>query len=76
MAALAACAVTGAGLALALAGANPLASGEDGAKAGDDCRYVTVRQPVRFPVEVRNRDAAATLRFERRLVERRVKRCP
>ena len=76
MATLGACAVTGIGLALALAGANPLAGDNKGAEADDGCRYVVVTQPVRVPIEARNRDGTTTLRFERRLVERGVKRCP
>ena len=61
-------------LLLGLAGAGPL-SGEDSAvEADDDCRYVSVRRVERMPRLVM-RSGEPVIRYDRKVVQRRVKRC-
>jgi ferric-dicitrate binding protein FerR (iron transport regulator) len=73
----AAVAMAGAALVLSLAGAGPLApDGQQAVEATDDCRTVTVVRPERVPMIVTGRDGQPRLEFERRRVEKRVKRCP
>jgi len=43
-------------------------------EAGDNCRYVTVRRVERVP-ELVKRSGEPVIRYERKVVQRRVKRC-
>ena len=78
---LLAASATAAALALTVIGAGllgggPLApGGDDGARAGDDCSFVTVRERVRTPVVVTGRDGRSEIRYRSKLETRRVKRC-
>lgn len=71
---------TAAGLAsfallLGLAGAGPLSSEKDSAvEADDSCRYVSVQRVQRVPRLV-IRSGEPVIRYDRKLVQRRVKRC-
>jgi hypothetical protein len=59
-----------------LAGGGPLApSGDEGVRAEDDCRFVSVRERFRSPVVVTGRDGRTEVRYRSRLVTRQVKRC-
>ena len=59
-----------------LAGGGPLTpSGDEGVRAKDDCRFVSVRERVRSPVVVSGRDGRPEMRYGSRLVTRQVKRC-
>jgi hypothetical protein len=61
---------------LGLAGGGPLStSGDDGARATDDCRFVPVQKRVRSPVVVSGRDGDPEVRYRSRVVTRQVKRC-
>jgi hypothetical protein len=62
-------------LLLGLAGAGPLSSEKDSAvEADDSCRYVSVRRVQRVPRLV-IRSGESVIRYDRKLVQRRVKRC-
>jgi hypothetical protein len=65
-----------AALILGLAGGGPLApGGGDDSRAGQDCRFVTVKKPARVPSIVADQDGRPSVRYREQLVERRVKRC-
>jgi hypothetical protein len=58
-----------------LAGAGPLGSGDEGARAHETCRYVTVRHAGRIPVMVQGKDGSTRLVYRHGTVTKRVKRC-
>ena len=60
---------------LALAGVGPLGSKGGGVGAQTDCRYVTVREPVKVPELVRRRDGQQVIVIRERLEKRQVRRC-
>jgi anti-sigma factor RsiW len=63
-------------LAAGLAGTGPLSGSDDGARARDDCHYVTVRRPGKVPVVVATKDGGSRIVYRRGMVTKRVKRCP
>lgn len=58
-----------------LVGAGPLGSGDNGARAHETCRYVTVKHPGRIPVIVQGKDGSTRLVYRHGTVTKRVKRC-
>jgi hypothetical protein len=64
-----------AALVAGLAGGGPLSSSDDGARARETCRYVTVKRPGKVPVVVRTKDGGTRIAYRDGLVEKRVKRC-
>jgi hypothetical protein len=62
-------------LLLGLAGAVPLSTeGDSAVEADDNCRYVSVRRVERVPALVM-RSGEPVIRYDRKVVQRRVKRC-
>jgi hypothetical protein len=64
-----------AALVASLAGGGPLSGSDDGARAGENCRYVTVMRPGKVPVMVRTNDGDYRVVYRAGEVPKRVKRC-
>jgi anti-sigma factor RsiW len=64
-----------AALIASLAGAGPLAGSDGGARAREDCRYVTVHRHGKVPVVVRTRDGGTRIAYRPGTITKRVKRC-
>jgi hypothetical protein len=62
-------------LAFGLAGSGPLASQNDSSQAGQNCRYVMVKRTQRVPRVVTDQSGQPRIVTQKRVVERRVKRC-
>ena len=58
-----------------LAGAGPLGGSDDGARAGQQCHYVTVKRPGKVPVVVKTKSGATRIEYRKGLVSKRVQRC-
>jgi anti-sigma factor RsiW len=64
-----------AALIASLAGAGPLAGSDGGARAREDCRYVTVHRPGKVPVVVSTKEGGTRIAYRPGTVTKRVKRC-
>ena len=64
-----------AALVAGLAGGGPLSGSDNGARAGENCHYVTVKRPGKVPVMVRTKDGGYRVVYRDGLVPKRVKRC-
>jgi hypothetical protein len=61
---------------VSLVGAGPFSTGDEkNARAGDDCRVVTVQRRTREPYLARANSGRLDIRFRKRVVSRRVTRC-
>jgi hypothetical protein len=64
-----------AALVAGLAGGGPLSGSDDGARARENCRYVTVNRPGKVPVMVHTKDGGYRVVYRDGTVTKRVKRC-
>jgi hypothetical protein len=62
-------------LLLSIVGLLPFGGGDRAARAGRECRTVTVEKRERVPVFVRDKNGNPTVRYELRTVPRLVRRC-
>jgi hypothetical protein len=63
-----------AALVVGLAGGGPLSGSDDGARAGENCRYVTVMRPGKVPTMVLTQGDYRVV-YRNGTVPKRVKRC-
>ena len=64
-----------AALVVGLAGGGPLGGSDQGARAGENCRFVTVKRPGKVPVMVTTADGDYRVVYRNGTVTKRVKRC-
>jgi hypothetical protein len=62
-------------LVLALAGVGPFTQGGDGVNARDNCRFVTATRVESVPRHVSGPNSQPVVRYQKRTVHRRVRRC-
>jgi hypothetical protein len=64
-----------AALVVGLAGGGPLSGSDDGARARENCHFVTVKRPGKVPVMVLTKDGEYRVVYRNGTVSKRVKRC-